>query len=418
MNFGGHKLEDNWVNVAYEGETPSMTADVLIDFYEIALSVTRRLIHATHFFASSRLRRSGKASRPSAAVIKASDVRMAARTFDMRTDASEYWIGVARRCSLEVEDSRHRKRWNPIPLDYDETEALLSQTSLPTEPYERTTPTPSSRERSNSIISDVSLDSLAAESNDSEEKHAEALDQQHSSAEELLCWTAVGQTPAKASNTQFLNAKPQIPPKPPGKRKTTEELVDWRDRTLYRSEWEEYGYETEKLDSEFANRRKRRLTMASFRPLSESSIRVINGTSKSGSDSDEHMRAEAETGAEFEYSTDNSDPEFWPGRPERLLRSKSQSKSTPRPIASRTSSRKRTPVSYAPPQVFDLDMKMEVDLGSNDGGRDEELVDGDDHNDGDHVSLSGRLFSGEEYEDEEEDAGVSVSVDHDHTSGP
>ncbi|KAL5041025.1 hypothetical protein BDW71DRAFT_192581 [Aspergillus fruticulosus] len=414
MNFGGHRLEDNWVNVAFEGETPSMTAAVLTDFYDIALSVTRRLVHATHFFASSRVRRNEKASRPSATVIKASDVRRAARTIDMRTDASEYWIGVARRCSLEVEDSRHRKRWNPIPLDYDEVEALLSQTSLPTEPYERITPSPSSRERSDSIISDVSLDSLAVKSNDFEDEHAEALDRQHSSAEEISCWTILGQTPPGSPNSQLLSAEIQIPPKPLGKRKTTEELVDWRDRMLYRSEWEEYGYETVELDSEFASQCKKRLTMALFRPLSESSMRVANGTSKPGPDRHEYTSLEAETEADTEYQTDHSDREFRPGSSERVSRSKSMS--TPKPVASISSSRKRTPVSYAPLQVFDFDMEMEVDSVSGDGDGDEELRDADDHQDSDHVSQSERDFNGEEHGNEEEDAGMS-SVSDDHPSG-
>ncbi|KAL4742617.1 hypothetical protein BDV11DRAFT_180282 [Aspergillus similis] len=420
MNFGGHRLEDNWVNVAFEGETPSMTADVLLDFYEIALTVTRRLVHATHFFASSRVRRNGKASRPSATVIKASDVRRAARTFDMRTNASEYWIGVARRCSLEVEDSRHRKRWNPIPLDYDEVEALLSQTLLPSEPYERTTPRPSSRERSNSIISDVSLDSLAAESNDSEDEHAEALDQQHSAAEELSCWTTLGRTPPESPESQLLNAESQIPPKPPGKRKTTEELVDWRNRTLYRSEWEEYGYETKKLDSEFASQRKKRLTMASFRPLLESNTRVAKETSNLGPDSHEHMRSKAETEAEFDYQTNDSDPEFRLRSPERLSRSKSQPKSSANPVALRTSSRKRTAVSYAPPQGFEFDMEVEVDSETGNGDADEELRDTNDRQGGDYVSLSEKDFNREheELEDDEKDTSVSSASDDYQPSSP
>ena len=420
MNFGGHRLEDNWVNVAFEGETPSMTADVVSDFYKIALTVTRRLVHATHFFASSRVRRNGKASRPSATVIKASDVRRAARTFDMRTNASEYWVGVARRCSLEVEDSRHRKRWNPIPLDYDEVETLLSQTLLPSEPYERTTPSPSSRERSNSIISDVSLDSLAAESNASEDEHAEALDQQHSSAEELSCWTALGRTPRDSPTPQLLNAETRVPPKPPGKRKTTEELVDWRDRTLYRSEWEEYGYETKKLNSEFASQRKKRLTMASFRPLSEINIQVANETSKLGSDSREHMRVEAETEAEFDYQTDDSDPEFRVRSPDRLSRPKSQPKPLAKPVVSRTSSRKRTPVSYVPPQGFEFDVEMEVDSETGNGDADEEFRETNDDQGGDYVSLSEKDFNGEhgEHKDEEDASVSSVSDDHYHPSSP
>ncbi|KAL4792836.1 hypothetical protein BDV19DRAFT_367851, partial [Aspergillus venezuelensis] len=264
MNSGGQRLEDNWNNVAFKGETPSMTADVVTEFYEIALNLTRRLVHATHFFASSRVRKNSKASRPMATAIKASDVKSAARTLNMKSDNSDFWIGLARRCSLDVEDRRHRKGWNPVQLTHDEVEALLSQDSLPKEPYERI-PSPIPRTRSSSIGSDASLDPLDEDSTDSEDEHAEAVDQQQSAAEELHCWTSLGLKPPDSSTSAM--STDHIPQRPLGKRKTAEELVDWRDRTLYQSEWEEFGYEAESLGDAFENQRKKpRLT--SFRPVS------------------------------------------------------------------------------------------------------------------------------------------------------
>ncbi|KAL4914131.1 hypothetical protein BDW62DRAFT_191229 [Aspergillus aurantiobrunneus] len=370
MNFGGRKLEDNWVNVAFKGETPSMTADVCTDFYKIALSVTRRLVHATHFFASSRVFKNEKASRPSATVVRASDVRRAASTLNMKNDNSDFWIGLARRCNLDVEDRRHKKGWNPVALDYDEVEALLSQRSLPKEPYERATPSPSPRMRSNSIVSHDSLDSLDGEPNDSEDEHAEAVDQQHNLAEELLCRTTLGQSPPELRT-------PQVPPKPPGKRRTAEELVDWRDRTLYQSEWEVYSYETENLKSEFENQRKKR-RLTTFRPFS--------GSNKWES-SPEPPAREEQTSAKLGYQTAESDPAFRPGSPVRVSKSK--------PVISRTSSRKRTPVSYAPQQTFDFDMEMDIDSELDHS----EFRDSDhDQQDRDDVGPQQGEFENEEYE--------------------
>lgn len=359
MNFGGQRLEDNWVNVAFKGETPSMTADVLSDFYEIALAVTRRLIHATHFFASSRVLKSGKASRPSATVVRSFDVRRAARTLNMKTESSEFWVGLARRCSLDVEDRRHRKGWDPIPLDYDEVESLLSQKALPQEPYRGISPnsSPNPGKDVNNIANDHSSEFVDEESSYSEDEHAEALDQQHNSAEELLCWTRIGQSPPAIPKGE--SPSNQIPTRPSGKRKTTEELADWRDRTLYRSEWEEYGYETEKIDREFKNQHKMRRLMTHFRPLSEAHSRDINWKS---SDREGEGRGEEEAvtaNAELDCQSDATDPEFRPGSPNRGQKTKSK-------FISRTSSRKRTPVSYAPPPLLDFDMEMEVDSESND----------------------------------------------------
>ncbi|KAL4940122.1 hypothetical protein BDV06DRAFT_197298 [Aspergillus oleicola] len=405
MNFGGHRLEDNWTNVAFKGEAPSMTADVLTEFYEMALNLTRRLVYATHFLASARVRKNSRASRPMATVVKTSDVRSAAHTLNMKSDSSEFWIGLARRCSLDVEDRRHRKGWNSVSLDHDEVEALLSQRSLPKEPYERVQ-SPNPQYRSSSIESDVSLDPLDEDSPDSEDEHAEAVDQQQSAAEELHCWTTLGLKHPDTSTSHM--SIDQIPQRPLGKRKTAEELVDWRDRTLYRSEWEEYGYEAESLEDVFENQRKRPrlMTSASSRPVSEAGPRhntsELKKTSESHSGSDSDSNADDDTNPntnaspkprfnkphptpepepEHQYrpqdQTSDSDPEFRPQSPQRASKVKGKAKAKP---VSRTSSRKRTSVSYAPPSFPDFDVDMDVDVDSlGELERDESYNEGDDN---------------------------------------
>ncbi|KAL4803191.1 hypothetical protein BDV18DRAFT_145340 [Aspergillus unguis] len=363
MNFGGRRLEDNWVNVAFKDETPSMTADAVTDFYDIALSATRRLVQAAQFFATSRVRR-----HESATVVRASDVRSAARTLDMKPDTSDYWIGLARRCSLDVQDIRHKKGWEPIPLDHDEVEDLLSHTELPEEPYGATAPNSSPPERSSSISSVQSADSLDEDSDDVEDDHAEAVDHQHGLAEELLCWSAIGQQPPESFKSDSLDH--QIPPKPSGKRKAPEELVDWRDRILYRSEWEEFGYEAGKLESEFENQRKKRRSKPSSKPSSFSepiiqqpSSDIESPKSQNGR---EHSGMHKNPETESELQTDESDPEFNMESTRRTQISKlnPKPKSKSKQAVSRTSSRKRTPVSYAVPPLSEFDMEMEIDVDS------------------------------------------------------
>ncbi|KAL2811654.1 hypothetical protein BJX63DRAFT_270088 [Aspergillus granulosus] len=359
MNFGGTRLEDNWVNIAFENETPSITADAFTIFYDIALTAIRRLVHATHFFAASRVQRNENSGRPSARVVSSSDVRRAANTLNMRTDSSEFWTGLARRCGLEVVDERHIQGWNPISLDHDEVEDLLSRRELPKEPYKTDVPRSMSRRCSSSTASGISLDSVDPES--SEDEHAEAVDRQNSAIDELLCWTVLGQSPPENLEAELSNK--HIPPRPAGKRKTMEELVDWRERTLHRSEWEELGYETQNLDRDLNSGRKRpRLATLSPSPsCSRSFHKSKNNLSSSGSDSGsstpQYKSREKITNSN---SDSDSDPAFHPESPEQ----KSKSRIT------RTSSRKRASVSYTPQQLFGSDMEMDLDTGLEHDGTD------------------------------------------------
>ncbi|KAL2847431.1 hypothetical protein BJY01DRAFT_212528 [Aspergillus pseudoustus] len=353
MNFGGSRLEDNWANVAFENETPSITADAFTIFYDIALTVTRRLIHATHLFATSRVQRSGNFNRPTARVASSSDVRRAALTLNLKTDSSEFWIGLARRCSLNVVDERHKRGWNPVSLDHDEVENLLSRRELPKEPYKPDIPGLVSRRRSSSAATEMSIDSLGPES--SEDEHADAVDRQNSAVDELLCWTVLGKSPPETLETRLSHK--QTPPRPVGKRKTMEELVNWRERTLYRDEWEEFGYETEYLGRDLNGRRKRpRLTTLSPSPPrshGRSKTKAEMSSHESDSSLPQYRSQDKIKNPEPESDSD-SDPAFQPESPGQNSESR----------VTRASSRKHTPVSYAPQQLFDFDVEMDLGAGS------------------------------------------------------
>ncbi|PTU17853.1 hypothetical protein P175DRAFT_0425119, partial [Aspergillus ochraceoroseus IBT 24754] len=257
MNFGSSRLEDNWANVAFEDESPSMTAEACGEFHDIALKITRDLVQSAIEFARMRCRGKRTGRRP-AKVVRSSDVRKAARLLNMKRNSSDFWIGLARRCCLDVADIRHKKGWKTIRLNYDEVEGVLSgKTQLPNEPYERPSSEIISRRISEASIASESSFDPQDDEDDLEVAHAEALDQKISHAQELHCWTLIGKPPPASFSAQVQDIK--LPPRPKGKRKTMEELVDWRDRTPYHSEWEEYGYETRELHKKLRrNHRKRR----------------------------------------------------------------------------------------------------------------------------------------------------------------
>ena len=273
MNTSGARLPDNWTRIAYPGETPSITADAFTDFYAIAMSLTRRLVHSSLFFAMSRIRQMrNSGGRRKARLVKPGDVRTALSVLNMKQDRSDYWIGLARRCNLDVMDARHQKGWKNVRMSHNEVEDYLSgsfhkssdvrdKLKLSREHAGDGT----DNEDNESVLSDVrsSPDPIPEEQLHLtfEDEHAEAVDQKASNIEEQRLWKALGH-PAP------VDLDPEIKPedealeairKPTGERKTKKDLVDWRDRTLYRGEWEEYENDVFDVYEELSeNRRKRR----------------------------------------------------------------------------------------------------------------------------------------------------------------
>jgi RNA polymerase I-specific transcription initiation factor RRN5 len=284
MNFGESRIEDNWVNVAFKDESPSLTADAFADFYALAVSITRRIVQAALFFAMSRLRHMKNYQKVKK--VRTRDIRAALDVLNMKHNTFKFWVGLARRCSLDVADIRNKKGWKADYMGYDEVEDALSGRRFFSKPAGRSTSrpleenddgdeeededveeesedlslsSPRSRRSSSHSLADSEFDEEADA--DEEDIYVEYIDQQKSRDEELrireLLHCPIMETLPPVVKTEDGSAP--TPPMPNFERKTKEDLIDWRDRTLYRSEWEEYRDTLDNLNEDLAeNRRKRR----------------------------------------------------------------------------------------------------------------------------------------------------------------
>ena len=281
MNPGGRRLEDNWNNIAYADETPSLTADAFVDFYSLALSLTRRIVHSTLFFAMSRLRRMRNSGHRKAKLVKTRDVRAALGVLGMKQKTKPFWIGLARRCSLDVVDARHVKGWKSVSLDHNQVEDYLSGGVK----YATNSEAENVRETDNdndddngdddSVLSDVrsSPERILQEEPlylSHEDEHAEMLDRKATKVEEnhlyQLLEHAIPSDLDPNTNPEESEDSTEPPRRPKGERKSKEDLVDWRDRTLYQSEWEEYGRGIFDIHDDIAQHRRKRRRIAQDEP--------------------------------------------------------------------------------------------------------------------------------------------------------
>jgi hypothetical protein len=274
MNAGGSRIDENWRNICFEDESPSITCDAFSEFYTLAVSLTRRLVQSSIFFALSRIRSLGHrwSVEP---FVRIQDVEAALDVLKMKRNTHEFWIGAARRCGIDVKTQVTRGKSRMGFISHNEVERRLSlrgrvlSGSNP-ESREDTSPPPPDNSDSNDSDSgtspstsdeDMSTDDNSMpldddDLSDPEELYASRLDRKADQEEELRIWEALDQQPPTAS----LNAKTdpdtesgikaesddEKPLREPlAKRKQREELVDWRDRTLYRSEWESRVQEEE-----------------------------------------------------------------------------------------------------------------------------------------------------------------------------
>ena len=290
MNAGKRQSEDNWTNLTFKNETPSMTCEAFSDFYVLAVSITRRLVQSSIFFAMSRLRATEQGGCPGGNFVRRDDVNTVLHVLKMKPDSKVFWAGVARRCHLDVDDIQNRKDWQRAPLTYDEVEEqLTSETPYPK--ISRRDCRPGSPLFSNESMeysgsSDNGAGSVASNSSpsvttdgnlsDPEELQASIIDQRASHAEELRLWGLLRPpSPSSLSSSPMPDVKiesggdhhdsdddgdnDKAHNRRIGERKTKQDLVDWRDRTLYRNEWEEFGPDTSAVEKELmGNRRKRR----------------------------------------------------------------------------------------------------------------------------------------------------------------
>ncbi|KAJ5958898.1 uncharacterized protein N7479_006048 [Penicillium vulpinum] len=309
MNFGGKQAEKNWWNLAKRkdlitayGHAPSMTADTVVDFYSLAVSLTRRLVQSSLFFAMSRLRGLNRSGNDRKGHVRMQDVRAAIEVLNMKHCRPNF-VDIARRNETVLEDIHNRKGWVPTVFTYEEAEEIIDkhewtqyrkdgtayngdedsedddieigdptatdddiemdasmqmaepeptpepepepESELESEPYSEPEdpdhdplPTRESSRMSSPIVSSEELEK------DPEEEQADIADQNVSRREEANFLKLMDQPVPTVLDQQPLKAElAEDETKLLLERRIKEDISSWRDRTVYRNEWEEYGYD-------------------------------------------------------------------------------------------------------------------------------------------------------------------------------
>ena len=198
-----------------------------------------------------------------------------------------------RRNELVIEDRQQKKGWKAKTFDYEQAEKILNgetdyfqrvkglnlanaadaddevEEEVEDEEYDREDSDGEgsnhpSRMTSRQPTQPPSLNlSSSSDDNpfDSEEEHADTLDREHNRVEELKLWHLLEKPSPPHLHTPNSTEQDDkdASRKPTAERKAPQDMVEWRDRTLYRGEWEEFGYEVRDVeDALVENRRKRR----------------------------------------------------------------------------------------------------------------------------------------------------------------
>ncbi len=285
--------ENNWRTYAERRQSPSITYTAFSDTHTLAISLTRRLIQSSLFFAMSRIRTMGSSAYYAPKQhVKSRDVVAALNVLGMEANGRNTWIGTARKCRLRVyEDVRHRKAQGKR-YSYDEVEIILSKENLgsrgryrsrsagnedvsqpstdksnassaedvPEEPSSSSSDD-SSTDKSKSSRSDdgaSSTDLLSSPSSkhgltqqrleQAEDAYLEASDQQASNEEEKRLWEILGEDPSTKMDLEPID----LPPVP--RRANRENPPDWTTWIDYSAEWEHS--ETPVAASNFAKNRR------------------------------------------------------------------------------------------------------------------------------------------------------------------
>jgi hypothetical protein len=330
MNFGGSQEEDNWVNIAQaKHEYPSISGDALMDFYALTVSITRRLIQSIQFVAMSRIRSQRLYGRERANAVRRKDVKAAVNILNMKPKRTNFLLNLARRNELVVKDEHKRKGWKAPTIDYDEAEKILNgETDYFQRVRDATSAIAADHDKAEEALKEDGVDTDVSDeedshrpsrmasrqptelsspnvssdedeiSLDSEEEHADTLDREHSHREELALWHILEKPAPPRFETPITTdqVEKDASRRPTAERKAPQDMIQWRDRTLYRSEWEEYGYEVgDVAEALVENRRKRRRVEE---PLSASVVHSEDDDDKGGEGGLPQLGAEEHTRVE------------------------------------------------------------------------------------------------------------------------
>lgn len=234
------------------------------DLHTLVLSVTKRLIQSSLFFAMSRLRTTQTSHYAHKQAVKQADVLTACRVLGMKHSIKDYWIRVPRRCKLNVHDLANARISNKA-LDYNEVERALtyakpvegqsfdaanwdeSCNTSPVSPEEIGSELESQSIESSSTNVDWTEDSphqsgtetdffaLGERFGDRVDLYLEHVDQNASEKEELRLWKMLSRSPPPDISIQ---KSPAEISNPGPYRKNKSGMDNWRDWLDFRPEWE------------------------------------------------------------------------------------------------------------------------------------------------------------------------------------
>lgn len=273
--------ENNWRTYAERRQSPSITYTAFSDTHTLAVSLTRRLIQCSLFFAMSRTRTMGTSSYYTPKQhVKTRDVVAALNVLGMEANGRKTWTGTARKCRLRVYENVTHQKAQGKRYSYDEVEEILSKENLgsrgryrsrsarnvdvsqpPTdrsnassaedvpEKSSSSSPDNTSTDRSESSFSDDGASSADLPSSSSssskhgltqhrreraEDAYLEACDQKASKEEEKRLWEFLGEDPATKMELEPID----LPPVP--RRAKRRKSPDWTTWIDYSAEWENF----------------------------------------------------------------------------------------------------------------------------------------------------------------------------------
>ncbi len=264
-------MEGNWCSYTESRDGPNMMYTAFSDFQTLAISVTKRLMRSSLFFAMSKVRavEFGSGYVPKHHV-RRRDVQAALDMLGMKSECRNFWAELARRHKLRVYDHVRHRTVSGKRYSYEDIERILSHEELAQEvsmdyrespaPYENHSASPSKEDPDESDAakeenSTNDPESIAASEEDfpklpdqsnknqarelrnreqQQDEYMETLDQQATQEEERRLWKALGVDPDEKMDVQDI----KLPDNPQPPFKSKEDLVDWKDSLDYAAEWE------------------------------------------------------------------------------------------------------------------------------------------------------------------------------------
>ncbi|MCJ1229489.1 hypothetical protein MMC12_006156 [Toensbergia leucococca] len=313
--------EDNWRSYVKPPESPSILYTAFSDLHTLAVSITKRLVQSSLFYAMSRLKATTSSQYKFLPVVRRLDVMAALRVMGMTSNAKSSWVRVARRCKLDVYENMRGKKVIGERLTYDEAERILCQqiggedsdsehdneisptsppgcTNTTTEPGNEPNDSFSAHSPSSSDISSPSSsenDSRQTQNRENKKRarnpedleqdetvYTEALDQRASQHEEQLLWDMLHKDPPESIKPEDL----ELPKRPLNHRKTGEDLRDWRFWMNYGAEWEKHDSPVPR--SSFRKKRRKITDSQAFTGSTEIELSLQSPIRANNSQGNEH----------------------------------------------------------------------------------------------------------------------------------